>query len=270
MSTKIYYGFEFVGVDMHQIHQHLMEFREELAPLVKEKCVKRCMWKVVSWLDRLSCGLKTEPESFSSGLMVQAHDEMRDEFREFEDSLYRNPLIDYTFDISILFGGGKILGIPFVEQRDFRELWLSKPFIAEYGYWNNTDRLEGLTQEEWDVRGDVWEEALPGVGVPAMCGFTAQLVDAYYGYDIVRASEVLEVLPSLDERVKYLVSDVIRYEHMQNECDEITVSNVCRVVAGSERWLRTEEGQEVFKKKAEELIPLFINPVTKEVLLEER
>lgn len=34
-------------------------------------------------------------------------------------------------------------------------------YVEEYGYWNNTDRLESLTEEEWEARGEKWEELIP-------------------------------------------------------------------------------------------------------------
>lgn len=30
-------------------------------------------------------------------------------------------------------------------------------WFEEYGYWNNTDRPDALTQAEWDARGEVWD-----------------------------------------------------------------------------------------------------------------
>jgi len=30
--------------------------------------------------------------------------------------------------------------------------------VEEFGYWDNTDRPDGMTQEEWDARGKLWDD----------------------------------------------------------------------------------------------------------------
>lgn len=37
---------------------------------------------------------------------------------------------------------------------------LKLPYIKEYGYWNNTDKPDELTEEEWDQRRSDWNEVL--------------------------------------------------------------------------------------------------------------
>lgn len=37
---------------------------------------------------------------------------------------------------------------------------LKLPYIKEYGYWNNTDKPDELTEEEWDQRRSDWNEIL--------------------------------------------------------------------------------------------------------------
>ena len=47
---------------------------------------------------------------------------------------------------------------------------ITKYGIEEYGYWNNTDKPEGITDEDWVKRESDWNKALPGMGVTARCG----------------------------------------------------------------------------------------------------
>lgn len=44
-----------------------------------------------------------------------------------------------------------------------------------FGYWNNSDRPEDVTEEGWDERRDVWAEALGPSWVPSRSGVTVGL-----------------------------------------------------------------------------------------------
>lgn len=37
-------------------------------------------------------------------------------------------------------------------------------YVKNYCYWNNTDRLSGISDKEWEARGDVWEKINCGDG----------------------------------------------------------------------------------------------------------
>ncbi len=53
----------------------------------------------------------------------------------------------------------------------------STPHVSEYGYWNNTDPLDGVSDEEWEIRGNNWDRAMPS-SMPVLDGFQAQFTDA--------------------------------------------------------------------------------------------
>ena len=83
---------------------------------------------------------------------------------------------------------------------------IKKYNLEYYGYWNNTDPDDSVSEEDWDKREKDWEEALPS-GVPAVHGFSVEIGGSY---DLSTASlnlrrsrykDVLSILvPSLTKR----------------------------------------------------------------------
>lgn len=52
---------------------------------------------------------------------------------------------------------------------------LELPYIKEYGYWNNTDKPDELTEEEWDERRSDWNEVLDRSFLFTGTGFSIDL-----------------------------------------------------------------------------------------------
>lgn len=66
--------------------------------------------------------------------------------------------------------------IPFFHQRAYDAILDAMPGVSEYAYWNNSDKPEHVTDEEWDDRASVWNAVLPGAGVPSECGYSIRLL----------------------------------------------------------------------------------------------
>ena len=65
--------------------------------------------------------------------------------------------------------------------------------IEEYGYWNNTDQPEELTENEWDERGIFWDEALGKSGIPSKNSLILELKKEYkYTFTYFKDNEELK------------------------------------------------------------------------------
>lgn len=49
--------------------------------------------------------------------------------------------------------------------------------VEYYGYWNNTDRPDNISEEEWNLRGELWDIALP-TGIPSKDGLAYTIIDS--------------------------------------------------------------------------------------------
>lgn len=95
------------------------------------------------------------------------------EFLDQFNSPISDPFTDTRFElVAFPYARNKILLIPFCGRRDFLKQFHKVVKTEEFGYWNNTDWPDGMTEKEWNVRRKMWEKVLPGAGIPAECGFT--------------------------------------------------------------------------------------------------
>lgn len=119
----------------------------------------------------------------------------------------RNPYYDFNFEVEIIPLKNKILLLPFTEQSECLALIRDQPWIQSYGYWNNSDPEEGVSEKEWSQRENDWNLALPGIGIPAENGFNVQLHPTFFSG--AYADKVLKYMPSYTSRVKW---------HVNNNC----------------------------------------------------
>jgi hypothetical protein len=68
--------------------------------------------------------------------------------------------VSYDFDLSILFAPAnkKIFIYPYYEYREYFDLL--KKYFKNYGYWNNTDKPEDITEKNWNIRRKSWDKVL--------------------------------------------------------------------------------------------------------------
>jgi hypothetical protein len=57
---------------------------------------------------------------------------------------------------NIWFHDGLAYVIPWGEDHRMKQLDVPG-WAEEYGYWNNTDKPDDITDEEWDKRSDTWD-----------------------------------------------------------------------------------------------------------------
>jgi len=70
----------------------------------------------------------------------------------------------FDMDVSVAFRqhNGRIYLIPYCDMmmRDVLDFLDDSEKVSDFAYWNNTDRPEEITDEEWDHRRDIWNELL--------------------------------------------------------------------------------------------------------------
>lgn len=75
----------------------------------------------------------------------------------------REPFDDFGFRLSLWFFPGdlrRMLVLPRSEWSEATTAVMEEIEASEFAYWDNTDRMTGTTQSEWDRRGRLWDEAL--------------------------------------------------------------------------------------------------------------
>lgn len=152
MSTKIYEGRLF-----HGSFKELLKQCNQLRPYI----IKQGVAMLLKYRDDFKADPNNEGKSWYAS------------FNEKRNSPFNDPSTDTRFEIvAFPYTRNKILLIPFYGQRKFIKQFHKVVKTEEFGYWNNTDLPEGMTKKEWDTRRKMWDKVLPGLGVPAECGFT--------------------------------------------------------------------------------------------------
>lgn len=186
MSTKIYYGFMIQTTKLEDILEIVRDYRkthwEQDAKAVKKNFKQNILDAVANGNLKVKEG--DTPKWTAEKLWMDLRKEMKDKGT-------RNRLVDTDFQIVIFPDKERFLGIAYVDHDKWFQQFLKMPGVQEYGYWNNTDPIEGVTDEEWDQRGKEWDRILceQGGGIPSMEGFTIDISDPYGPWKI---EEVLE------------------------------------------------------------------------------
>lgn len=208
MSTKIYYGCR-----VHLDDSDLLAFQERMAAAVGAAYEPLYLRTVVALAFDIAAG--AAPETFAEGAFTPAHTGIQPLFtaaelldqahRIVEAKGIRHPL-DLQFEVVFLRSGDPTcpLAIPYTERAVLRDTFMALPEVEPWGYWDNTDRDDNVTDAEWDERRDVWARAVDG-RAPAQRGLTWKLVmsDGHWMFPSHLPPEKLaEYAPTSEERAR--------------------------------------------------------------------
>lgn len=271
MSTKIYNGFKlnFAG-NFSELRKDLMQmsksvikpkvielFNAVLANMVYTEFDTRLFEANKDW------DSKTEVKvSDFSGAYVEAWHKLCGRIQDIGETRYRDTLVDFEFSIVLFPMANKMLGIPFTSNRELEKLWFRRSDVEQYGYWNNTDPPEDVTEEEWDARGAEWDEALGESGIPAESGFTFQFVEPGFMH-FPKMSEISDVRPSIEDRVTWLVKEEIfrlALEAVPKDSElekELQTGRYTAIMEAKDLWYNSDQGKKIsleLPKQVEALI----------------
>lgn len=155
MSTKIHYGYKLPNI---KTMEQLEKIRKELIDQAKiTKTITATHLAIISsvhMLDLYKVGFNVpniEQTIFSYG-----YEKVNDRFRKFKKEPYRDPFYDLRFEV-LIFLRDPLLAIFIGDNKAMRKIFEDHPEVEYYGYWNNSDSPEDVTDEEWDQRKNDWE-----------------------------------------------------------------------------------------------------------------
>lgn len=172
MSTKIYYGFQIDTTDLHQVLALVKEFRKKHW---EKDAKEHKIWFVSSVVSALEDPSQKTENGFTG--YTQAEFLWMDHQRDIKKTGMRNRAVDTDFQIVLFPQDSRFIGIAYTEHSSWFHKFLRMPGVSEYGYWNNTDPPDNVSDEEWDERRLVWDKVLDGPAIPSMQGFTIDISD---------------------------------------------------------------------------------------------
>ena len=170
MSTKIFHGYRLAeGTDIWEFTERLRRDGNVLRDELDMEVIERFSEGVVNERRQKDQELpKTDEARLMLGyhgwheLMIELKDARIGDPHQLEVCFIKDP------------GTGRIMALLYAGSK-MEAFWESQPEVEPWGYWNNTDQPEGVTEEEWEERRQAWERCLPNWSPPARQALTFQL-----------------------------------------------------------------------------------------------
>ena len=213
MSTKIYNGWRIDGVSLDELLVRMVKFgkacrtqaREWACNLITSLSVKA----IDTWVVRRG---KTDvwfDTSFHQNSVLNQYMWWVDQrITEALTSSSRDPFFDIGCDVSIhpVTDKGKptILLLLYCEHSSkYEKLWKRIVKAKPFEYFDNSDRLDGVSEKEWVARGKLWEKALPYSSPPVENGYGFSCTtSSSVNFFSIGAEDFLDVIPSDEHRIE--------------------------------------------------------------------
>jgi len=258
MSTKIYNGYCCTSKSWPSVHRLLTKFRDKLKPVADRMFRKQVAASCTALIDFTAVNVPV-PEHMrtQSGAVVwlMVKSQLFQGVLEAGRNSGRSDL-DFACEVVLVPAQGqRILALLYTQQKEFEKIWNSMPGVVPFGYWNNTDPPEGMTDgkgyQKWKERGRIWERALGKLGVPALAGYARTVFD-FHLMDFEWDSPKLLVkhVPDFEYRCRTTSLELLSYLKFDREAPAGEVFSFLRASTTE----GTEENQK-FLQTVEEIKP---------------
>ncbi|MNR71416.1 hypothetical protein D3C71_20310 [compost metagenome] len=270
MSIKAYDGFRMVSKDFRQVLRDLEGVSVRIQQHNRARMARLLARLAVGQIDRGALKLPSEAEgtgaTHSRGPLSAAFATMMDRQEKIRVTRHRDPAVDFevTFTLWHCRRLDNYIGVVAAESKEPRELLLASRVAREYGYWNNTDKPENLSDREWANRASAWGECLYDKSGPS---FRIEVPEP----GLPTVDDVVQHLPTLEERVKAQAEDVAfaawlaRHEEVAKEGAE-SVLRACFRFHRHSRQEGSEEAGELARARMQVAAQLPAT-ITREMLL---
>ena len=184
MSTKIYDGLRAVDRNPFTVQRRIKEVIEPMFQKRFDQAYKVAdANKGKTWSEAF--GPIFSPNGPSSewdskvipGFSYEVANQLYELVEALYESAYRTfTVLDFGYEAIILPNGLSIRERPLVlvfSERaggQYRDALIEAGVVTEYGYWNNTDQPDGMSDDDWDERRRAWDK----FEVPSEDGLTIQ------------------------------------------------------------------------------------------------
>lgn len=210
MSTKIHSGYRLrAGVDMFTLAK---KTREVFLPILQKDTASELLREIVFAYDRLDFNEDTKQDYLrAKDLEGKEITEWTVRYRCIKDLaeyMKENPK---WYQIRLGFAPDpetKMMLCYFSGKHVYEDVFEDFNEVAEYGYWNNSEPPENVTDEEWDERKKVWNRVLAPTDIIQTAMLMSSAVADYeispFSFDYETMQELGVEFPTREERIKNL------------------------------------------------------------------
>jgi len=170
MSTKLYNAFKMKdesGLDAFKVLENLRDFKKQLLPISQKGYNFEICQRLVRAYDNYTANqLFDLSYADSNPNPPTIADIIIDYIKESSDK--NNLVLDLEFTIACYpYNDKEWLMIPFYNYNEYENCLQSQSWYVDYSYWDNTDRPDEISQEEWDQREETWKKVVGYFHIPA-------------------------------------------------------------------------------------------------------
>lgn len=198
MSWKVYTGFRIQNVSLiSHLESILNKLRSEIQECARQEIASKIQRRAVSMYDAYTV------------FGIEPHDGIEHPFTPLTkatiDALSwytKGGILEEYDEHSILYTvfEGSVYGMEFLPSRKTKQLFFNNPMIEPYDWFDNTDKPDDVTEEDWAERERIWTSIFEKQYVPKLRMSGATL--AYSHLSIPLDIDMETAMLSLEEREK--------------------------------------------------------------------
>src|ERR1019366_7183698 len=191
MSTKIYNGYMLPNTSAFELNKIVNSLRVKVVNEAKRQITKVIGKQVAFIMDSIALDKNFEDKikeyydvagknirgihfSNTMGVYRFVTEMIQYKNKQIQITQERNPYYDFSFSLSVLPLKNKTLCIAYCDNVEMLKIIDNDSKFSEYGYWDNTDQPDGVSNREWRQRYNDWKKALNDFGAPSDNGMTAE------------------------------------------------------------------------------------------------
>lgn len=211
MTVKIYHGYLLAPtLHMGNVLQWASQIRPQLAEVAHRTLALDLFERATSIVDLAvlkAAGLLHTPGERGQvevPALQYANAKQTEDRKEIQKG-HRKPGVDVNVSVTVVPHATGLYALLDSDNEHTTKAFRKLPDVRHFPYSNATDAPEGLTQEAWDARGDLWRDILGPRLKPSDNGASVVLVDLPFGlmaHEMPTLDELNDAwLPAFTERV---------------------------------------------------------------------
>jgi hypothetical protein len=252
MSTKIYDGYKIKTKDIDVVFDLIISTGKKCQEWAEKDYKDQIICSCIRKLDAIQFNPEEKPielDKYQTSLYGNVAYAFDTAIRTTKKSSYRNPPFDYVVEFAVIPLKNKdyCLCILYGEKKEYSKILLESSLVEFYGYWDNSDKDEDCTDEEWEQRASDWDI----LGYEPVCktSFGYKVMDDYTFPPLLPACELRQVdvdnINGSDLRAEHIFNSFFGFKHFKNITTVESNMEVAETFDSYYKyvdWLKTDDG----------------------------